>query len=152
MPNPVTLVPELAEVAGALRRAGANGSVPQATIGLVRLRTGQLIGNTCTALRDAAALREAGESPERIAAVATWWDAPYYTDAERAALELAEAVLQPSTWGERVSDELYTEVARHYDDKAIATLVLVIGQAGFWGAFALVGKPVPGVEPDEQWT
>ncbi|MER5201381.1 carboxymuconolactone decarboxylase family protein [Streptomyces sp. NPDC002755] len=152
IPNPVTLVPELAEVAGALRKAGANGSVPQTTIGLIHLRTGQLLGNTYAALRNAAALREAGESQERIAAVATWWDAPYFTDAERAALELAEAVLQPSSWGERVSDELYTEVARHYDDMAIATLALVIGQAGFWGAFALIGKPVPGVGPAEQWT
>uniref|UniRef100_UPI00345F22AE carboxymuconolactone decarboxylase family protein n=1 Tax=Streptomyces asoensis TaxID=249586 RepID=UPI00345F22AE len=89
--------------------------------------------------------------PERIAAVATWWDAPYFTDAERVALELAEAVLQPSTWGERVSDELYTEVARHYGDKAIATLALVIGQAGFWGAFALIGKPVPGAGAAGQW-
>lgn len=59
--------------------------------------------------------------------MASWWDAPYFTDAKRAALALVEAVLQPSARGERVSDALYAQVSEHYDAKALATLAIAIG-------------------------
>jgi alkylhydroperoxidase family enzyme len=152
MSNPLEVVPELGDVAGALYKATGNGSVPQATMDLIGLRDGQIIGNTYVTIRQAAILRKAGESKERIAAVASWRDAPYFTDAERAALALVEAVLQPSTDGERVPDQLYAQAAKHYDAKALATLTAAIGQANFWNAFALIGKPLPGRPPSETWT
>ena len=114
LPNPQQLVPELADVSGALFKAG--------------------------------------ESEERITAVATWHDAPYFTEAERAALALVEAVLQPSPHGERVSDELYAEASKHYDAKALTTLTLAIGQVNFFVPLAVIGKPLPGTSPAEQWT
>lgn len=95
-------------------------------------------------LRHSADLRAAGESEARIAAVATWQDAPCFTDAERAALALTDAVFQPGTrGGERVPDDLYAEVAKHYDDKAMATLMVVIASAGFWMNVALINRPAP---------
>ncbi|MFF1497368.1 hypothetical protein [Streptomyces sp. NPDC058304] len=69
-------------------------------------------------------LSGAALSEERITAVSSWQDAPYFTDTdtERAALALVEATLQPAPHGkERVCDELYAEVAKHYDEKALAT-------------------------------
>lgn len=152
MSNPIELVPEVAEVAGALYKATGNGSVPRATMDLVGLRDGQIIGNTYVTIRQATILRKVGEPEERIAAVASWRDAPYFTDAERAALALVEAVLLPSTDGERVPDELYAQAAQHYDAKALVTLTAAIGQASFWNAFALIGKPLPGMPPAETWT
>jgi alkylhydroperoxidase family enzyme len=131
-----------------LVKAATNGAVPANTIGLVYLRAGQIVGNTYQAIRNSADLRKAGESEERIASVATWWDAPYFTEAERAALALAEAVLQPSARGqERVSDDLFAEAAKHYDDKALATLMVVLASASFWMTIAVVLKPPP-VGPD----
>ena len=137
--NPAQLVPEIGELAGALMRATVNGSVPSTTMSLIYLRAGQIVGNTYQTLRHSADLRTARESAERIASVATWWDAPCFTDAERAALALTEAVFQPSVRGEeRVPDALIAEVSKHYDGRALATLVAVLGSAGYWMNVALI--------------
>ncbi|MGC7095079.1 carboxymuconolactone decarboxylase family protein [Amycolatopsis lurida] len=151
LPNPAALVPELGEVGGALFKAAGNGSIPQVTISLVQLRAGQLVGNTYLTTLHTGNLRKAGETEERITAVASWRDAPCFTDAERAALALVEAVLTPNPCGERVSDGLYAEVSRHYEDKALATLAMAIGQVCFFIPLALIGRPLPGVSPAEQW-
>ena len=92
-------------------------------------------------------LRKAGEAQERITAVASWRDAPYFTDAERVALELVEAVLTPNPFGERVPDELYARASAHYDDMALWTLTLAIAQMCFFIPVALIAKPIPGREP-----
>ncbi|MBO2449616.1 carboxymuconolactone decarboxylase family protein [Actinomadura barringtoniae] len=151
MPNPQQLVPELGEVGGALFKATGNGSIPRTTIGLVQLRAGQIVGNTYLTVLHTGNLRRAGESEERITAVSSWRDAPYFSDAERAALELVEAVLTPNPHGERVSDELYARASALYEDKALATLTMAVGQVSFFIALALTGRPLPGVSPDEQW-
>jgi AhpD family alkylhydroperoxidase len=149
--NPVALIPELGEISGALFRATGNGSIPRATISLVQLRAGQLVGNTYLTVLHTGNLRKAGEAEERITAVASWRDAPYFTEAERAALALVEAVLTPNPHGERVSDDLYAQASQHYDDTAIATLIMAIGQFCFFMPLALIGKPLPGVPPAQQW-
>jgi AhpD family alkylhydroperoxidase len=135
-------VPEVQQVAGALVKAAMNGSVPATTSSLVYLRAGQIVGSTYQVLRHSGDLRKAGESEERIASVASWWDAPYFTDAERAALALTDAAFQPNPRGdERVSDELFAQAAKHYDDKALSTLLVVIASAGFWMNVAILLKP-----------
>jgi AhpD family alkylhydroperoxidase len=137
-------VPEIQEVAGAVVKAAGNGSVPPTTISLIYLRAGQIVGSTYQVMRHSVDLRKAGESEERIASVATWWDAPCFTDAERAALALTEAVFQPNARGdERVPDDLFAEVAKHHDEKALSTLTVVLASAGFWMNIALILKPPP---------
>ncbi|MBO0772572.1 MAG: carboxymuconolactone decarboxylase family protein [Actinobacteria bacterium] len=147
LPDPVQFIPEVGEVAGAMFKAIRNGSIPPSTISLVQLRAGQIAGNTYHTVRQTGDLRRAGESEERITAVASWRDAPYFTDAERVALELVEAVLTPNPAGERVGDELYARAAAHYDVKALWTLTLAIGQICFFIPVALIAKPIPGREP-----
>ncbi len=149
--DPLELVPELAEVSAALFKATGNRSVPRATISLVQLRAGQIVGSTYLTVLHTGFLRKAGESEDRITAVASWQDAPYFTGSERAALALVEAVLQPSAHGERVSDELYAQVAEQYDDKALATLMIAIGQVNFFVPIALIAKPVPGRSFTDPW-
>ncbi|MFI5671700.1 carboxymuconolactone decarboxylase family protein [Streptomyces sp. NPDC051704] len=149
--DPTELVPELAEVSAALFKATGNRSVPRTTISLLQLRAGQIVGNTYLTVLHTGMLRKAGESEERITAVASWEDAPYFSGAERAALALVEAVLRPSTGGERVSDELYAEVSEHYDAKALATLTIAIGQVNFFVPIALIAKPVPGRSFTDPW-
>ncbi|MEU8245893.1 carboxymuconolactone decarboxylase family protein [Nonomuraea sp. NPDC048916] len=144
IPDINTHLPEIQELAGTLVKATGNGSVPATTISLVYLRAGQIVGSTYQVMRHSADLRTAGESEARIAAVATWWDVPYFTDAERAALALTDAVFRPGARGEeRVPDDLYIEVAKHYEDKAMATLMMVLASAGFWMNIALIHKPTP---------
>lgn len=147
------LLPELGDISKALFTVTGNGSVPPATIGLIGLRACQITGNTYTLVRQAGELRKLGESQDRIDALASWWDAPYFTDAERIALELTEAVLQPAPPGaEKVPDELYARAAEHYDAKALITLTIAIGQAMFFMPVALIGRPLPGVPPAGTWT
>lgn len=147
LPDPSQFIPEISEVAGAMFKAIGNGSVPRTTISLVQLRAGQIVGNTYHTIRQTGDLRKAGEAEERITAVASWRDAPYFTAAERAALELVEAVLTPNPFGERVPDEMYARASAHYDQKALWTLTLAIGQMCFFIPVALIAKPIPGKEP-----
>ncbi|WP_171172344.1 carboxymuconolactone decarboxylase family protein [Streptomyces sp. I05A-00742] len=151
MSDPGVLVPELAEVSAALFKATGNRTVPRSTISLLQLRAGQIVGNTYLTVLHTGFLRKAGESDERITAVSSWQDSPYFTGPERAALALVEAVLQPSAHGERVSDQLFAQVAEHYDEKALATLMIAIGQVNFFISIALIAKPVPGRGFTDPW-
>ena len=109
-------------------------------------------GSTYHAISLTDNLRKAGETEKRITAVATWQDAPYFTDAERVALELVEAVLTPNPFGERVSDELYAKASAHYDDRALWSLIIVIAYIGFFTPVALVAKPIPGRTPGQNYS
>ncbi|WP_181870958.1 carboxymuconolactone decarboxylase family protein [Sphaerisporangium album] len=152
LPDPLQFFPEMAEVAGAMSKATLNGSIPHTTIGLVQLRAGQIVGSTYHTVRQTGGLRKAGETEERITAVASWQDAPYFTGAERVALELVEAVLTPNPFGERVPDELYAKASAHYDDKALWTLILAISQICFFIPVALVARPIPGKAPGKNYS
>ncbi|WP_020666110.1 carboxymuconolactone decarboxylase family protein [Amycolatopsis nigrescens] len=152
LPDPTPLFPELGEIGGAMVKATRNGAIPQSTVGLVQLRGGQIVGSTYHTVRQTGLLRKAGETEERITAVASWQDAPYFTDAERVALELVEAVLTPNPFGERVPEELFARASAHYDDKALWTLTLVISQICFFIPVALVGKPIPGRPPGKNYS
>lgn len=144
LPDPTEFFPEVGTIAGGMSKATLNGAIPRATVHLVQLRAGQIVGSTYHTVRQSDLLRKAGETEERITAVASWRDAPYFTDAERVALELVEAVLTPNPYGERVPDELYAKASAHYDDKALWTLTLVISQILFFIPVALIARPIPG--------
>ncbi|WP_460662533.1 carboxymuconolactone decarboxylase family protein [Kribbella swartbergensis] len=152
MPNPLPFLPELAEVAAGLHKALENSPIPPTTTGLLQLRAGQILGSTYFTIRETGNLRRLGESEERITAVATWPDATCFTDAERVALELVEAVLTPNPSGERVSDELYAKASAYYDDKAMWSLVMAIAHIGFFTPAALIAKPIPGMPPGQNYS
>jgi alkylhydroperoxidase family enzyme len=151
LPDPIQFFPEMVEIAGAMLKATLNGAIPQTTVHLVQLRAGQIVGSTYHTVRQTGFLRKAGETEERITAVASWQDASYFTDAERVALELVEAVLTPNSSGERVPDELYAKASAHYDDKALWTLTLVLSQICFFIPVALIARPVPGKPPGKNY-
>ena len=131
-----------------MSKSTRNGAIPQTTVSLVQLRAGQIVGSTYHTVRQTGLLRKAGETEERITAVASWRDAACFTDAERVTLELAGAVLTPNPFGKRVPDELYAKAAAHYDDKALWTLTLATGQICFFVPVALIAKPIPGTVSD----
>ena len=145
LPDPIPLFPEMGELAAAMNKVVHNGSIPRTTVSLMHLRAGQIVGSTYHTVRQSGELRSAGETEERITAVASWHDAPYFTDAERVALELVEAVLTPNPFGERVGDELYARASEHYDDKALWTLTLALSQMCYFIPVALIAKPIPGM-------
>src|SRR5579862_5465835 len=86
MNNPAVVVPDVLKNLYALGAAASKGTVPATTLLLVQLRASQINGCALCVDMHARELKEAGESNERLFAVAAWYDAPYFNDAERAAL------------------------------------------------------------------
>lgn len=146
--NPAQHLPALGEIAGAVNKVNAEGVLPGSLVAIVLLRVGQLLGSSYFTARQ---LLDAEDTPERLGAVATWRTSPYFTDAERAALALAEAVHTPNPTGERVTDELVEAAREHLSDKEIVVLIGVLGQIGFFMPLALIGNPKVGVSFAEQW-
>ena len=100
--------------------------LPKSTQELVSLRASQINGcGFCTDMhtKDAAA---AGEAPVRLNLVAAWREATVFTEAERAALALAEEGTRLADAHQGVSDETWSQVRKHYDDDQIAALVSLV--------------------------
>jgi AhpD family alkylhydroperoxidase len=120
------------------------GGVPQATLELVHLRASQI--NGCSACVDSGtkSARKAGETDERLAAVAAWREAPYFTDAERSALALAEAATRLADRPDPVPDEVWAAVAAHYDEKGRAAIVLMIAVTNLFNRLNATTRQVAG--------
>jgi AhpD family alkylhydroperoxidase len=126
MKNPAMVLGAM-EPIQALFKAMYGGGVDQSTLELVHLRVSQV--NGCSACVDSGAksARKAGETEERLFAVAAWREAPYFSDAERAALALAESATRLADRPDPVPDEVWDAAADVYDEKGLAALVLMIG-------------------------
>ncbi|HZP54534.1 carboxymuconolactone decarboxylase family protein [Actinocrinis sp.] len=104
----------------------SDSSLPLATQELVKLRASQINGcGFCTDMhyKDAVA---AGEDPLRLNMVAAWREAKSFTEAERAALELAEQGTRIADAAGGVPDEVWANAAKHYDEEQLSALVAVI--------------------------
>jgi len=126
MSNPATIFPDATNAIQALLKATRKGGVPSATLELVHLRASQINGCSFCVDSGARSAKKAGETDERLFTVAAWREAPYFTDAERAALALTEAVTRLADQADPVPDEVYDEAARHYDEQGLAALILTI--------------------------
>jgi AhpD family alkylhydroperoxidase len=145
MSNPVMIVPEAMQAMHALHKATENGSVPVATTNLVQLRASQINGCSVCVDMHARQMKAAGETDERMAVVAVWRDAPYFSDAERAALALTEAVTRMSdSTGHAVPDDVWNDAARHYDERALSMLLLSIAVINVWNRLNVATRQVAG--------
>jgi AhpD family alkylhydroperoxidase len=144
MKNPAMLVPDAMQAIQALNAAIMKGGVPPTTLSLVHLRASQI--NGCSACVDAGAsgAKKAGETDERLFAVAAWRDTPRFTEAERAALALTEAVTRLSDRTDPVPDEIWADAAKHYDERALATLILSIATTNVFNRLNVATRQVAG--------
>ncbi|MBW4705334.1 MULTISPECIES: carboxymuconolactone decarboxylase family protein [unclassified Micromonospora] len=107
-------------------RALKESALPAPTQELVALRVSQINGCAfCVDMhtKDAAA---AGETSVRLNLVAAWREATVFTEAERAALALAEEGTRVADAAGGVSDEVWAHAAKHYDDEQLVALVLLV--------------------------
>jgi AhpD family alkylhydroperoxidase len=132
MNHPVAVVPGALEALQGVSKAAAKTGVPDATVKMVALRASQINGCSFCVEMHTRELREAGESEERIATVAAWREAPWFSDAERAALALTEAVTRIADRPESITDEIWAEAAKHYDESQLGGLLLDIGAINVW--------------------
>ena len=144
MPNPAVIIPEAMKPIQDLYGSVSAGGVPQATLELVHLRVSQV--NGCSACVDGGwrKARKAGESDERLFAVAAWREAPYFTDAERAALALAEAATRLADQPDPVPDSIWEEASRHYDERGLAALIIMIATTNFFNRLNAATRQVAG--------
>ena len=144
IPNPAMTVPGAMDALLALSTSATTAGIPRRTLDLVHLRASQINGCGVCVDMHAKDLKRAGEADERIFSVAAWRDAPYYTDAERAALDLTEALTRIADRPDPVPDALWNDVARHYDERGLASLVLTISSINVWNRLNVATRQVAG--------
>jgi AhpD family alkylhydroperoxidase len=144
MKNPAALLPEAVKPLQALYGVVQKGGVPPQTLHLVHLRASQI--NGCSFCVDSGVkhAKQSGETDERLFAVSAWREAPYFTDAERAALALAEAMTRLADQSDPVSDAVWNEAAEHYEPQALATLVIWIATSNLYNRINVTTRQPPG--------
>jgi len=142
--QPAFVVPGAMDALQALGTAIGNGGVPDTTIHLVLMRASQINGCGVCLEGHARHARKEGETDERLATIAAWRETPFFSDAERAALALTEAVTRVADRGEPVSEEVWAEAARHYDEQGLSGLLIAITAINVWNRLNAATRQVAG--------
>ena len=144
MGNPAGVVPGAMQALLALGKVFEDAGVPKQLLNLVYLRSSQINGCSVCIDMHARDLKKNGETDERLWSVAGWRDAPYFTDEERAALALAEAVTRLSDRPDAVPDEVWNEAADHFDEAGLAALIMGIASVNLWNRLNVATRQVAG--------
>jgi len=147
MKNPAFVVPGVMDALQALAKANEKAGVPRATLALVHLRASQINGCAVCLDMHSRALEKMGEKGERLACLAAWREAPYYSDAERAALALTEATTRLADRADPVPDDIWNEARRHYKEVELASLVVSIATINLWNRLNAATRQITG-----EWT
>lgn len=145
--HPAMTVPGAMQALLALAKSTEGGGLPSRTRYLVDLRASQINGCSFCVDMHARDAKTAGETDERLFAVAAWREAPYFTAAERAALALTEAATRLSDRADPVPNEIWDEAARHYDEPALGALIIAIASINAWNRLNVTIRQVAGSGP-----
>lgn len=144
--NPAFSVPGAMDALMALDKAVGAAGLSPITRELVHIRASQINGCSVCAVQHPRIARRHGETDERIWAISGWRDAPYFDDAERAALALAEAVTRLADGSDGVPDDVWQAAADHYDEPQLAALVMTIAHVNLWNRLNVTTRQVAGQE------
>jgi AhpD family alkylhydroperoxidase len=129
----------------------SESSLPAATQELVKLRASQINGcGYCTDMHTKDALH-AGETQQRLNLVAAWREATVFTEAERAALELAEQGTRLADASPGVTDDVWANAAKHYDEEQLAALVVTIALINTYNRLNVIVRQPAGDYQPGQW-
>ncbi len=142
--NPLANLPGSLEALLAVHASTHKADLPRTTVELVNLRASQINGCSVCVDMHSRALRKLGEKDERIFSVSAWREAPYYSDAERAALALTEATSRLSDRSDPVPDDVWNEAARHFDEVQLSALVVTIGLINLFNRLNAATRQVSG--------
>ena len=126
MTHPVMVLPDAMKALLALSKAAQSDTVPPTTHQLIHLRVSQINGCSVCVDMHARELKNLGEKDERIWGVGAWRESPFFSDAERAALDLAEHVTRLADQFDAVPDPVWDNAADHYDEKELSSLLVSI--------------------------
>jgi len=144
--NPALAVPGAMDALQALNKAISRVRISPGLLELMHLRASQINGCGVCAVQHPKIARKLGESDDRIFAVAAWRDAPFFSDAERAALALTEAATRLADAPDPVPDDVWADAARHYDEQELAALVLAIASINVWNRLNVATRQIAGQE------
>ena len=144
--NPAFAVPGAMDALMAMNKAITRVGISPRLLELMHLRASQINGCGVCAVQHPRIARKLGETDDRLFAVAAWRDAPYFTDAERAALALTESVTRLADTADPVPDDVWDEAARHFDEQELAALVLSIATVNVWNRLNVATRQVAGQE------
>ncbi len=150
MNNPAMIVPGAMEALQKLGAAARRSGLPATTLYLIEARASQINGCSVCLDMHSRELKAAGEPDERIFMVGAWREAPYFSDAERAALALTEATTRLADQSDPISDAVWEEAARHYDESELAGLVVAIAGINAWNRINAATRQISG-EWVDQW-
>src|SRR3954468_20923896 len=142
--NPAMSVPGAMDALQQLSAAAQRTGVPATTLYLVEMRASQINGCSVCLDMHSREMKGAGEPDERIFMVGAWRESPYFTDAERAALALTEAATRLADRADPVPDAIWEEATRHYDERGLAALVLMIGMTNLFNRVNATTRQVAG--------
>ncbi len=152
--NPVLSVPGVLDALQSLSKAAGEAAdeagLSHTTVELVNLRVSQINGCAVCLDMHTRGAKKAGETDERLATLAAWRDTPYFNDAERAALALAETGTRLADRAEAVPDAVFEEAAKHYDEPALASLIVSIAAINAWNRLNVITGQEAG-EWTAQW-
>ena len=132
MTHPVMVLPEAMQALQALSKSTKRSGLPHETVALVHLRASQINGCRGCVEIHSRELKDAGAPDERIFAVAAWRGSPHFNEPERAALALAEAATRIADRAGPRPGRGLEAAARHFDERALAALVIEIGAINLW--------------------
>lgn len=141
--NPAEILTDATAPLVALGKLLAGCPIPAKTLGLVHLRTSQI--NGCAVCVDLE-ITKTTETPQRLAAVAVWHDAPFFSEPERAALALAEEITRLADRTDRVPDAVWNEAARHFSETELAWLVLAVSVMNLYNRVNVATRQVAGTQ------
>jgi AhpD family alkylhydroperoxidase len=147
MQSPVYVLPEAMEALYALAASARKAGIRRETALFVELRASQINGCSFCVDMHSRELKEMEVSDERIWGVGAWRESPYFTDAERAALALTEALTRIADQPDPVPDEIWEEAAAHYNERQLAGLVLEIASINVWNRLNVAVRQVAGAVP-----
>jgi AhpD family alkylhydroperoxidase len=143
MLNPVLMFPEALKALHALDKS-TQSHVPQVMRQLVDLRASQINGCSVCVDMHSRELKRAGETDDRVFAVGAWRETPYFTDTERAALALTEALTRISDRPDPVPDDIWEAAAKHFDEQELAALIIQIALINVFNRVNVAVKQVVG--------
>lgn len=144
MKHPAMTVPGAMEALQKLGSAARGAGLPATTLYLVETRASQINGCSVCLDMHSRELRAAGEPAERILMVGAWREAPYFSDAERAALALTEAATRLADRSDPIPDEVWEQATRHYDESQLAGLVVAIASINAWNRINVATRQITG--------
>jgi AhpD family alkylhydroperoxidase len=132
MTNPALVLPDTQKAVHRLLKVVQSTDVPESTMELIHLRTSQINGCAACVFGGIHKAKKNGETDDRLHSVAVWRESPLFSQPERAALALAESVTRIADRPESVTDDIWNDAAKHYNEEQLASILLMIGMTNLF--------------------